>query len=354
MFRRSLPEPVRSIVALTKHRFMGDTIVAIPLLRAARVAFPEACITLLTGSGAAVALENCPFVDRVLTYSPHDRKFNYWTVYNALTADGERPDLCLVADRSFRSAYMALHIGGRVRAGFASEGRGFLLTHPVPYRTDAPETDCCLDIIRAVAPEGKDREPYDATPELFLTGEERQRGARLLAEREADGPVLVGFQPGASYDAKQWVPARFGAVASALAQEGAGIVLLGHGEGEEQAAREMRQALRGVSVVDLTGQTSLRETMAVLSHLSLFVGNDTGVNHLAAAVGVPTLGLFGPTSAVKWGRVGANHAVLTAPDGDLKRLEAGPVLDAARALLRRRAVAPTTRPAEPVPLGAGR
>lgn len=350
MFRRSLPQPVRSIIALTKHRFMGDTIVAVPMLRAARTAFPEAHITLLTGNQAAEVLEHCPYVDQVVPYSPHDEKFDYWTVYRALTADRARPDLCLVADRSFRSASMALHIGGMVRAGFASEGRGFLLTHPVPYRMDAPEPECCLDIIRAVAPEGKDRPPYDATLELTLTPEERQRGADILLERKATGPVLVGFQPGASYDTKQWVPARFGAVAQALADKDVGIVLLGYGKAEEEAARQMRQAMRGVPVVDLTGQTKLRETMAVLSQLSLFIGNDSGPNHMAASLGIPTIGLFGPTSAVKWGHAGPNHAVLTAPDGDLKCLEVAPVLEAARTLLHR---IPTPSN-EQVPLGVGR
>jgi heptosyltransferase III len=96
----------------------------------------------------------------------------------------------------------------------------------------------------------------------------------------------------------------------------------------------MRQAMRGIPAIDLTSQTNLRETMGVLANLSLFIGNDTGINHIAASLGVPTIGLFGATSAVKWGNVGPQNKVLTAPDGDLTRLEVGPVLELARHLLR--------------------
>ncbi|GAB4465165.1 MAG: lipopolysaccharide heptosyltransferase II [Armatimonadaceae bacterium] len=335
MFRRALPEPVRTVVVLTKHRFMGDTIVAVPLLRATRQVFPEARITLATGAAAAVALQNCPFLDRMVCYNPRERRFDARRFYEELTQQNCRPDVCLVADRSFRSAYVALRIGGKVRAGFVSEGRGFLLTHPVPYRTDTSEIECCLDILRAVVPEGRDTPGYDPTPELFLTEAERERGAQILREEGAASMPLVGIQPGASYTAKQWLASGYGTVARELARDRFGIVLLGSGVAEEEAAAQMIAAMRGTSVINLTGKTSLRETMGVLAHLQLFIGNDTGVNHIAASLSVPTIGLFGPTSARKWGHTGPKNIVLTAPDGNLCRLETAAVLEAARNLLCR-------------------
>jgi ADP-heptose:LPS heptosyltransferase len=349
MFRRSLPQPVCRIVVLTKHRFMGDAIVAVPLLRAARLAFRDARITLVTGHQAAVALESCPYFDQIVRYSPRDDRYSVRDMRRTLRADDpKQPDVCLVADRSLRSAYIAFLLGGRVRAGFASEWRGPLLTHRVPYRRDVHEIECFLDILRAVAPEGKDSPPYDPTPQLFLTDAERAKGADILAEREAIGSVLVGIQPGASYAAKQWDPRRFAAVAAALATDGAGIVLLGNGPAERDASRAMRQAMPGVPAVDLTDVTSLRETLAVLSHLSLFIGNDSGITHAAASLGVPTVGVFGPTRAAKWGHVGPRGAVLAAPDGDLARLDTAPALGAARRLLNVVAVD------RPIPAGARR
>jgi heptosyltransferase-2 len=325
-------QPVRSVLVLTKYRFLGDTVVAVPLLRAARRVFPNARLSLLTGPAAATVLQGCPYVDRFACYDPYNRDRGlraFVRLMRSLRRE-DRPDLCLVADRSFRSAVAALLCGGRIRAGFDSEGRGLLLTHPVPYQIERREIECYLDILRTVAPEPEGI-PYDPTPALWVSDAERERGAQILSEREALGPVLVGMQPGASYTAKQWPPEGFAAVADALATDGVGIVILG-GPGEEEAARAMRRAMRAPAV-DLTGATKMRETMGVVSHLSLFVGNDTGVNHIAAGLGVPTVALFGPTPARKWGNVGPAAAVLKAPGGDLDRLPADEVVAAAQRLL---------------------
>ena len=178
------------MLILTKHRFMGDTIVAVPLLRATREIFPDAHIALLTGNEAATALQNCPYG---ITMLPNDPK----TKARSASASArlsvsllqrmsslrwhDRPDLCLVADRSFRAAAAARLCGGRVRAGFDTEGRGWLLTHPVPYQSDHAETESCLDILRAVAPELPDEPPYDPRPVLWPTDAERARGAAILA-----------------------------------------------------------------------------------------------------------------------------------------------------------------------------
>ena len=333
------PTIVRSVLIITKHNFMGDTIVAVPLIRAARRAFPDADITLLTGGAAAVALQNCPFVDRVLTYAPKKQKglAAYLRLVRQLRGEAGRPDVCLVADRSIRSAALALGTRATVRAGFDTESRGWMLTHPVPYDVGARrEIESCLDIVRAVAPESEFG-PYDPAPELWLTAEERARGAEILHAHGAfsdRSPLLVGIQPGASYDGKQWETERYAAVADALAADGATIVLLGSGERELAIASRMQDAMSERSaIVDLTGRTSLRETMGVLPHLALFIGNDTGVSHIAASLGVRTLQLFGPTSARKWGHVGPKNLVIDGPGDTLKTVSADEVLRAARTLL---------------------
>ena len=338
--------PVRSVLVLTKHRFMGDTIVAVPLLRAVRRAFPDARITLLTGAEAATALQNCPYDIHLL---PNDRKTrDRTTIASARLSFSlirrmvalrlhHRPDLCLVADRSFRAAVAARLCGGRVRAGFDTERRGALLTHPIPYDNDRSEAECCLDILRTVAPEPMGSPPYDPVPELWLTDAERARGAVILAENGGDQhlpcpPLLIGFQPGASTgDRKQWPPERFAAVADHWAKHGnVRIVLLGYGPAEQEASLKMRQALGSAAhvVIDLTSKTQLRETMGVLAHLTLFVGNDTGVSHIAAALHVPTVTLFGPTPARKWGSVGVCNRVIAAANDDMSAISVDEVTHA--------------------------
>jgi len=350
--------PVRSVLVLTKHRFLGDSIVAEPLLAAVRRAYPDARISLLTGAPAEVVLQNCPHLDRVYCY-PHGSARRGMNGSLRLTGSilrlartirtrkgGGRPDICLVADRSFRSAVAALLCGGRIRAGFDSDGRRALLTHPVPYDMDRHEAECCLDILRAVAPELPGTAPYNPTPHLYLTTGERARGAEILTQlggggrgANADFGAFVAMQPGASHEDKRWPIERFAQVADALIGAGKRIVLVG-GPEECEAANQMRDLLKTPSehgatpaLLNATGATTLRETMAILSHVPLFVGNDTGVNHLAAGVGAATIALFGPTPAHKWGHLGPRHIILNAPDGKIASIETDAVLAAARRLL---------------------
>lgn len=329
---------VRSILVITKHNFMGDTIVATPLLRGIRQIYPEAAVTLLTGVAAAQTLQEFPFVDTIEPYNPKGTQKGIaanWRLICALRQKiGGSPDLCLVVDRSVRAATIALLCRARIRAGFDTEGRGCLLTHRVPYDPEKRESECCLDILRMVAPAQCAEIPFDPMPILFVTEAERKRGAAILREREAIGPQLVGIQAGASYRAKQWSPAKFAEVAASLAADGAGIVLLGRGESELKASRLLIEAAgEPVPIIDLTDQTSMRETMGILTHLSLFISNDTGVSHIAASLGVSTVSLFGPTLAEKWGEAGPRSRVLPAPEGKLSKLEVAPVLAAARSLL---------------------
>ena len=329
---------IRSVLVITKHNFMGDTIVATPLLRGIRQIYPNATITLLTGKQAAQTLQEFPFDVHVVEYDPKKTQKGIaatWRVICDLRSKiGGSPDLCLVADRSIRAAMIALLSRARIRAGFDTEGRGCLLTHRVPYDPEKRESECCLDILRAVAPDKCAGFAFDPMPVLCVTEAERKRGATILREHEAIGPLLVGVQPGASYKAKQWPSAKFAEVAAALADDGVGIVLLGYGDSEQKASRALREAVGDrAPIIDLTGETSMRETMGVLTHLSLFIGNDTGVSHIAASLGVPTVSLFGPTLSEKWGEASPQNLVIPAPDNKLSKLETAPVLAAARSLL---------------------
>jgi heptosyltransferase-2 len=341
-----MPRRLRSILVITKHNFIGDTIVATPLLRAVRGAFPEAKTVVLTGASAADVLKECPYVDRVHTYDPRGSQRGLFATVGVVRelrrAHGGAPDACLIVDRSVRAALLALLCGAPVRAGFDTEGRGSLLTHRVPYINDRRETECCLDTLRAIAPEGRDDPRYEADPILFVTASERERAARLLRENcpaamalcDGAAPVrFVGIQPGASYARKQWTALGFAELARALAADGIIPVMLG-GKQEVPTARAVRAAIGAdVPCVDLTGLTTLRETMGLLTHLAAFVGNDTGVSHMAASLGTATVQLFGPTLDVKWGQRSPRNQVLIAPNRDLECLDAAPVIAAVRALL---------------------
>jgi len=308
------------IVVLLKHRFLGDAIVATPLLSALDECYPGSEKVVVTGAGAAQLLQNHPAVDRLLTYgsgtAERSRAGSRRLLQAAWQRAGElrqnRPKQAFVVDRSLRAALVAWRMGAQDRIGFNTEGRGLLLTRRIPYQEERPETECALDLLRAVLPGS-----YDSCPRLYLTQQERQQGAGILPP--GAGP-LIGLQPGASHDYKQWPLEYLAALAERLVHtHNARLVLFG-GPEERPAAEALQARLPLPVAADLTGKTGLRETMGALANLDLFFGNDTGVNHIAAALGTATVALFGPTPAQKWSWRGERNRSLIAPDGAMANI----------------------------------
>jgi heptosyltransferase-2 len=335
---------VRRILIATKFRFIGDTLLAIPIFRAARAQWPDAHIALLTGKNAGVLLQNNPYLDEIIEFDPYKSdkgRRPYLSLVRRLRAG--RFDLCLALNRSFHSALTPWLGGIRIRAGFESEGRGPLLNRRVPYDREKSEIACYFDVLHAVAPYA----PVNPALELWVSeGETRQARERL---REASGADvsrtrLIGMQPGASLPRKRWGAACFAQVADALLRQDPGrrIVLIG-GPEERDAAEEMLACCvpeMRAQVISFAGACDLRGSLALVSELGLFVGNDTAVMHSAVALGVPTVSLFGPTNPRKWGNYGPCHRVLESPDGTMTSLSVEDVQAAALSLLAQSLLAP--------------
>ncbi|WP_135467273.1 glycosyltransferase family 9 protein [Crenalkalicoccus roseus] len=164
--------------------------------------------------------------------------------------------------------------------------------------------------------------------------------ARAAALLGGEGGAWIGLGPTANWARKVWPAERFVALYRALAGPdgplpGARAVLLGGAGAEEAAmAAPVREAL-GARALDLTGRLSLPEAAAVLARCALFVGNDSGLMHLAAAAGAPTLGLFGPTSAEEYAPAGRRAAFVAAPGSPAPDSLPGLTVEAARAAAER-------------------
>ncbi|HEY8614212.1 MAG TPA: glycosyltransferase family 9 protein [Roseomonas sp.] len=170
-------------------------------------------------------------------------------------------------------------------------------------------------------------------PVAWFAPEDSARVAALLGD---DRPILA-LGPTANWHGKVWPAERFVALAHALTAPGAPldgarpVLLGGPGEAERAMATPVIQALP--DALDLVGRLSLPEAAALLARARLFVGNDSGLMHLSAATGAPTLGLFGPTPAGEYAPIGRAAQAVVATDGRMEGLAVKQALDAARALL---------------------
>ncbi len=290
-------------VLIVKLRYIGDVLLATPTVRAIKAAWPDTRITMLVNAGTEEVLQHHPDIDRVLSL----RK-DSWVGQCQLVAELRRDPVDCVIDLTDadRSAWLSWLSGARQRIGFNDEQRwrGRLYSHVVrSSSTHRIERD--LDALSALHIMAAER-----TPRIFLTEEEDEQASQILdLIGISAGSQFIVLQPGARYWFKAWPADRFAELADRLTERyGCRVLLGGSAQDRSEAEGIASQAVSKPEV--LAGQVPLRVFGALLKRAALFVGNDSGAMHLAAAVGTPVIGLFGPSNPQEWGPRGTRVATI--------------------------------------------
>lgn len=311
---RREPWPPQRVLVIKPCCF-GDLLMATPVLAALRAAFPAVDLALLTSSWAAPAVAGNPHLSRVIRSDPvglgPPRLPHLFALGRRLRR--ERFDWALVLDRSPLLALLALLSGAPVRAGLDSNGRGLALTHRVAVPPDRHEADLYLDVLGPL-----DVPVFDRSPQYWVDPAALARVRARLAALGAGRPLVVvhpggGQNPGTALLAKRWPAERYAELAARLSAQAAATVLIVGAESDRSvSAAVVAQRPATAAWYDLTGELTLPELAALCALADLYVGNDSGPLHLAAAVGAPTLGLFGPTSPARYGPRGPRARALRA------------------------------------------
>ncbi|HEY2941114.1 MAG TPA: glycosyltransferase family 9 protein [Vicinamibacteria bacterium] len=310
------PASVREALVLRLDR-IGDVIMSLSALADLRAALPHARIRLAVGKWSADIARTAP-VDEVLVWSAP------WVGRRREGADGvadllrraralrkARLDLAIDLQGDVRAALLLSLTGARHRVGYANTGGSWLLTDVVPLDETLSWVEQNRRAVASVVGRAAGR-PVD-----LLTVEERGFGRRLVADLGlAPGRPLVGVHPGGGRTVKQWDVGRWAEVAERLHREFAATIVLTGAEGDRPVAQELARRLP-FRPVDLTGRLSLRETVALLAQLDLFLSPDTGTMHAACAVGTPSVSVFGPSDPGRYfsggtGESGRRHVVVRA------------------------------------------
>jgi heptosyltransferase-2 len=279
--------------------WVGDAVMTIPALRELRRILPAAHITLFTPGWAQGIFAGADFIDDILTFE----KENGGVWKQGKTLRDENFDLAILFTNSFSSAAAAKLGSAKFRIGYKNEGRGFLLTHPLeipPWRDERHEIFYYLNIVAELESLlNGETQVWNNEPRFELTvSEARKNEARnILIEAGCDpAKKTVAFCPGSTNSrAKRWHAESYAILGDKLAEEaGTNIVLIGAPE-EIEVSQAVSQLAKYKPVM-LTGKTSLLQATAVLSVCDLLVSNDTGPAHISAALGRPTLVIFGPTN----------------------------------------------------------
>jgi len=275
--------------------WIGDVVMTFPAMAAVRATLPKARITVLVKPWVADLVRMHPAVDDVLVYERpgrHDGLRGLFALARELRQ--RRFDAAILLQNAIEAAVIARLAGIPVRAGYSTDARGPLLTHPVklnPSMKTVHQSLYYLGMLEALG-----FEPSGTSVSIVPTEEQQRAAGRHLAEWGIAGRrPLVGMAPGAAYGpAKRWFPERFAAVADRLAERFACPVLL-FGSAGDRASTEAVQAAAKTALVDIAGRTSLGDAIALIACCDLFITNDSGLMHVAGALGVPTVAVFGST-----------------------------------------------------------
>jgi len=278
--------------------WVGDAIMALPAIRAIRNR-PDANISILARSYVADIYRDQNVADEMIIYD-HRGKHAGISGRERLASElqSRNFDAAILLQNAFDAAWLAWRAGIPQRIGYARDARSILLTKavPVPKPGEIPphEKFYYLELLRRSG--WIDSIPDDPFIKLHVSEASRTRAADQLASAGVrPNAVRIAIGAGASYgSAKCWPPSRFAELANQLqAQWDADVILFG-APGETDVslaiASEMKRAL-----IDLTGKTAVADLPALLSQCHVFIGNDSGAMHVAAAVGLPAVAIFGPT-----------------------------------------------------------
>lgn len=326
---------IRRIVVIRSHDHLTDFVLSTPVLRALREHFPEAHIALVVRAGPGEVARHCEFINELLVFPERGSEATpTWRAFLRQLRQGF--DLAVVLNTVSHSLTSDLlahysqskHVLGSAAFRFPRCSRNFFYDLIAPFWDGLKhQTDRNLDIMRHIGVDTKDRQSM-----MTLRPEERAAGKRFLADAGVtDNDLVVAMHIGEGKIRNRWHPENFAAVASHLQKEyDARVVAIWD-------AHEQNLGFHFLSSLDfrpiLAKGLLVRQIAAILSNCRLFIGNDSGMMHVAAAVNTPLIAIFGSNDPEEWKPVGAEFVAVRASSQQCADVSVEQVLELFKKLL---------------------
>jgi heptosyltransferase II len=298
--------------------WVGDAVMSIPALQQLRAYHPNARISILARPWVAGLYGRESFCDELIPYQAPKGWAGFgqkWRLASDLK--GHRFDCALLLQNAFEAALLVRAARVPVRIGYNLDARGFLLTHAIqpPATGDIPthQRFYYLELLKRAGVIGA----YSLDAPIRLGGRDlAEESGRMLFERAGIKAPVVGVAPGAAYGgAKRWRPERFAQAATRVAKElDATVTIFGSNDEREICSAVADQLeLARVAVHNFAGHTSLPELIDMLAACRILVTNDSGPMHIASALGISTVAIFGATDHVATGPTGDQAKIVRVP-----------------------------------------
>lgn len=302
----------RAKILIRAANWVGDAIMTTPVIRAVRKNFPKANITVLAKPWVIPVYENNPYIDKILVYDGKNRhKRGFGTLILAKDLRDYQFDLAILMQNAFEAGLISFMGGIKERVGYNTDGRGFLLNRKIklnPALKKGHLIDYYIGILKGadLADDGQDLD-------LFLCKSDREFADHFLEQEKFDlSQPVIGINPGATGGtAKRWFPQRYAQVCKILAQKFKVKILI-FGGPEDFELGEYIAKLSGDCCINIAGTTSLGQAFALIEKCSLFITNDSGLMHAAAALNINQVAVIGSTDYVATAPANKNSIMVRA------------------------------------------
>jgi heptosyltransferase-2 len=301
--------------------WVGDAVISIPAMREIRNLFPQAHISLLVRPWVREIFSAVDFVDEILDYDkagPHGG----WQGFNRLASDlkSRNFDLAILLQNAFEAAFLAWYARIPKRIGYARDGRSPFLTSACridPAVRRVHQAHYYLGILSQMGwlPKQLWTQKNYPLPIHIAVRQTDIRAAREMLRSAGihEGEMVIGVNPGAFYGAaKRWLPDRYAAVADGLAKQYRSRIVIFGSSSDVRVAEEVSTKMESTPVI-LAGRTTLGQLMGLIKECRLLITNDSGPMHLAAALDVPQLAIFGSTSEIETGPLSSRARIIKHP-----------------------------------------
>ena len=303
-------------ILVVRYRFIGDMILTIPFLRNLRYNYPDAQIDMLVSPNSGEIIEDCPYVDNFI-YFDTTRKHRYEKgkgkkksfFYYVSLIRKNKYNKTYILKRSLSSAILCYLAGIKERIGFNTEHRGFLLTKKVEYDSYKHESLCFLDVLKADGLKIK-----DTFLENWINDESKKKVELLFSKYNiSKNKIKAVVNVTATNQNKVWDIKNFIEIIEYLSNEkDVQVIYIGAPSDKEIYDKiEYTKKLKN-QPVNLCGQLTIKDSLALLKEVFFILGNDSGNLHMASSIGTRVIGIYGPMPFEKWKALGENNILLKA------------------------------------------
>ena len=300
-------------ILVVRYKFIGDMVLTVPFLRNLRYIYPDAQIDMLVAPNSGEIIENCPYINNfIYLYQKKNKngklkKKSFFDYVNEIRK--EKYDKAYVLKRSFSSALLCFLAGIKERVGFSTECRSFLLTKNIKYDRTKHESLCFLDVLEAEGFNVK-----DSYLENWIKEENTSKIKQIFRDNSISDDIkkavvnVTATNPG-----KVWDINNFANVIEYLSNnKNVQVIYIGAPSDKIIYENILFKNDLKIKPLNLCGQVSLQDSLALLREVDFVIGNDSGNLHMASSIGTKVIGLYGPMPFEKWKALGNGNILLKA------------------------------------------